>query len=165
MTELVYRQFAHQLDALQNIVYDPVIASRDMQMTPAGRLMLNRNPLNFTQLFAAYVAEYQNIWAWNPGPKTPQGAEVCDGVAMFGQCASFSRGLHLLGRYYDPSYNTEYTTLDEMAVYELDAGTIQRGGHSWESATNFAGKRYFKTINLVHGGVRIPVEGPFNALP
>lgn len=232
----VYRQFNGQLDALQHTNFELGPAHVQMRMTPAGRLMIARNPRNFTQLFQAYVTAYQGLWSWNPGPKTPQGAEVCDGVGMFGQCAAFARGLHFLarcpkpyglalgahdvevvryngalsqgfisphdgihfglaanvlrpgtahapeieplyywdnhyvvkylGRHFDPSYNLEYGDLSEMATYEIEPGTVQHDGDTYEVASHVGRKYYFKVLdNLIHGGRRIPVEGPFDRLP
>ena len=231
----VYQKISDNLNAVRGTAFDPVIAARDMNLTPAGRMMLQDRPRNFTQLFASFVNAYRAIWTWNPGPRTPSGGQVLDGVSMYGQCASLARALALLakcptpyglglsdtdvevvaykglnnvgfvsphdrvhysldrnvivpnsapaqladlyywenhyvvkylGRYFDPSYDTEYTTLDEMAEYELCPGTIERNDGVYEKAT---GPRrevvYFKQTRQKVGNANVAAEGPFAALP
>jgi hypothetical protein len=228
----VYRAFVGQTQALHNVTFNPLSAETDMRQTPGGRIMLERRPLNFTQLFRAYIDAYQNIWTWNPGPKTPSGGDVLDGVGAYGQCASFVRGLHLLatapkpygldlgnqveivryngflnsgfvsphngthfglhsnvlapggttfaplyywdnhfvikyqGRFFDPSYDEEYSSLDEMATYELKPGTIQRGTDTYEAAQDKMSKVvYFKQRPGQLGNRKHAAEGPLPSLP
>jgi hypothetical protein len=229
----VYRAFVGQTQALHGAVFNALSAESDMRQTPGGRIMLERRPLNFPQLFRAYIDAYQGIWTWNPGPKTPGGGDVLDGVGAYGQCASFVRGLHLLatapkpygldlgnqieivryngflnagfisphagthfglqsnvltpgvastfaplyywdnhyvikylGRFYDPSYDEEYTSLDEMATYELKPGTIERGTDAYEAAqAKTASIVYFKQRLGQLGNRKHAVEGPFASLP
>lgn len=229
---LVYRAIANGTHVVPGT---PAGIDNEMRQTPGGRIMLAQKPKNFTQLFRAYVDGYRTIWAWNPGPKTPSGAEVLDGVAAFGQCASFVRGLYslatakapyglnlgaqveivryngqfndgflsphngvhfglasnvlttggasppvfaplyywanhyvikYLGRYFDPSYDDEYATLDEMAAYQIKAGQHQRGTDIYEAVQDRMGNiTYFKQHRGAVGARIHAVEGPFASLP
>lgn len=231
----VYRDFATKIDSLQGLVFNTLSAESSMRQVPAGRIMLQAKPKNFTQLFRAFVDGYKNIWTWNP-KKTPSSGEVLDGVQTYGQCAAFSRALHLLavapkpyglglsptqvqvdsykgkhnqgfisrhdkvhfnlasnvitpgggnpptftdlyswenhfvvkylGRYYDPSYDDEYTTKDEMALYGILPGTENRGQEVYEKGVDRMGKTHYFKQNFGALGARAYCsEGPYASLP